>query len=306
MTACWRDAGAAQTVGLDCDHGILAALPLADSRHKPRAALLVVSDGGADAGDDVSGHPICSARSSNRSSSTPSASIRPSGVPSLTAVNPATALARIADQAADAPAWCTTAPKWRGHSTDLEEPNGQYSLVPPTRPADGKYPGSPRVRVSGGDYRVRAQKLASRCGSPDVTSRRGHAAQQVRQSRTSYESRIPRSGCSLAASVAQAVRFTQAPPKTPFPIDASEVQRVVADPRRRKAKPADSRRRHGEIQSGGRRLHLRKTTDTPGAPINRAEFSPGHRTCYIISGASTLVTGGSLVTAGLPCGQRGS
>ena len=135
---------------------VMAALPLADSRHKPRAAILVVSDGA----DTASDTPIRELLSALRRTDLFVYAI---GIDSAdrraitTAVNPV-ALAQITDQSGGR----TRVVHDSGEVADAlsqiaEELNSQYLIgYSPTRPADGRYH-SIRVRVAGGDYRVRAR-----------------------------------------------------------------------------------------------------------------------------------------------------
>ncbi|MFN7983862.1 MAG: VWA domain-containing protein [Vicinamibacterales bacterium] len=135
---------------------ILAALPLADSRHKPRAALLVVSDG-ADTASDVSIRDLLSALRRT------DLFVYAIGIDSAerrainTAVNPA-ALAQITDPSGGRTRVVhDSAEVAQAFAQIAEELNSQYLIgYSPTRPADGKYH-SIRVRVSDGDYRVRAR-----------------------------------------------------------------------------------------------------------------------------------------------------
>ena len=99
----------------------------------------------------------------------------------------------------------------------------------------------------------------------------------------------------VTAGVGHAVgAFAQAPPKDAVAIDASEVQRVVATIT---APQGDQQIRvvdMGTYNLAVGVLHRGKTTDTPGAPISGLVHAQVTETYYIISGAGTLVTGGSL------------
>jgi len=88
--------------------------------------------------------------------------------------------------------------------------------------------------------------------------------------------------------------FAQALPTEAIPIDAGEVQRVLSTIT---APQGDQQIRvvdMGRYNLAVGVLHRGKTTDTPGAPINGLVHSKVTETYYIISGAGTLVTGGSL------------
>jgi len=135
---------------------ILAALPLADTRHKPRAALLVVSDG-ADTASDVSIRDLLSALR-RTDLFVYAIGIDPADRRAInTAVNPA-ALAQITDQSGGRTRVVHDSTEVTQALAQIaEELNSQYLIgYSPSRPADGRYH-SIRVRVSGSDYRVRAR-----------------------------------------------------------------------------------------------------------------------------------------------------
>jgi Ca-activated chloride channel homolog len=135
---------------------ILAALPLADTRHKPRAALLVVSDG-ADTASDVSIRDLLSALR-RTDLFVYAIGIDPADRRAInTAVNPA-ALAQITDQSGGRTRVVHDSTEVTQALAQIaEELNSQFLIgYSPSRPADGRYH-SIRVRVSGGDYRVRAR-----------------------------------------------------------------------------------------------------------------------------------------------------
>ena len=135
---------------------IMAAIPLADSRHNPRAALLVVSDG-ADTASDTAIRDVRNALTRTDlfvyAIGIDSPERRTINAP----VNAAT-LAQITDQSGGR---TRVVHDSRDVAEALEqiaeELNSQYLIgYASSHPADGRYH-SIRVRVNGGGYRVRAR-----------------------------------------------------------------------------------------------------------------------------------------------------
>ena len=135
---------------------IMAAIPLADSRHKPRGALLVVSDG-ADTASDTALRDLRSALmrtdlfvyaigidSADRR--TINAPVNPVTLGQIT--DPSGGRTRVAHDSAEVS---------QALGQIADELNSQYLIgYASSHAADGKYH-SIRVRVIGGDYKVRAR-----------------------------------------------------------------------------------------------------------------------------------------------------
>lgn len=149
---------------------LAAILPDFESRHRQRAAALLISDG-ADTASDLGLRDIRALLLRSDAFAYAVAIDSPDPQPINTRVNP-TALREITDQSGGR----TEVVR---RSSDLatalsriaEELNSQYLLgYSPPRPADGQYH-SIRVRVSGTDYRVRARNgyvaVPRRSSSPD-------------------------------------------------------------------------------------------------------------------------------------------
>jgi VWFA-related protein len=135
---------------------VLAALPLFETRERPRAAMLIISDG-ADTASEIAIRDLRSALL--RSDAFVYAiAIDPPGALAINARVNAQALREITGQSGGRTEVIQT-PEDLIEATRriAEELNSQYLLgyAPPTR-ADGKYH-SIRVRVRGTDYRVRAR-----------------------------------------------------------------------------------------------------------------------------------------------------
>jgi mannose-6-phosphate isomerase-like protein (cupin superfamily) len=100
------------------------------------------------------------------------------------------------------------------------------------------------------------------------------------------------------AVIAMAARVSaQAPPTDSVPIAAEEVQKVLATIT---AVQGDQQIRvvdMGRYNLAIGVLHRAKTTDVPDGPINGLVHSQVTETYVIISGAGTLVTGGTLANA---------
>ena len=135
---------------------IMAAIPLADARHKPRAALLVVSDG-ADTASDTALRDLRSALMRTDlfvyAIGIDSADRRTINAP----VNPAT-LGQITDQSGGRTRIVHDSAEVAQALVQIaDELNSQYLIgYSSSHPADGKYH-SIRVRVTGSDYRIRAR-----------------------------------------------------------------------------------------------------------------------------------------------------
>lgn len=135
---------------------IMAAIPLADTRHKQRAALLVVSDG-ADTASDTALRDLRSALMRTDlfiyAIGIDSADRRTINAP----VNSAT-LGQITDQSGGRTRVVHDSAEVSQALVQIaDELNSQYLIgYSSTHPADGKYH-SIRVRVAGSDYRVRAR-----------------------------------------------------------------------------------------------------------------------------------------------------
>lgn len=135
---------------------IMAAIPLTDTRHKQRAALLVVSDGADTASDTV-------LRDLRRALLRTDAFVYAIGIDSPgrrainAPVNPVT-LGQITDQSGGRTRVVhDSAEVSQALEQIAEELNSQYLIgYSPSRAPDGKYH-SIRVRVNGGQYRVRAR-----------------------------------------------------------------------------------------------------------------------------------------------------
>ncbi|MGC4082349.1 MAG: VWA domain-containing protein [Vicinamibacterales bacterium] len=135
---------------------IMAAIPMADTRHKQRAALLVVSDG-ADTASDTALRDLRSALRRTDlfvyAIGVDSAARRPIN----TAVNPM-ALGEITDPSGGRTRIVhDTSEVVTALEQIAEELNSQYLIgYSSTRPPDGRFH-SIRLRVKGGTYRVRAR-----------------------------------------------------------------------------------------------------------------------------------------------------
>lgn len=135
---------------------IMAAIPMADDRHKPRAALLVVSDG-ADTASDVA------LRDLRRALRRSDVFVYAIGIDSKdrrainAAVNPA-ALAEITDQSGGRTRIVHDSTEvTEALSAIADELNSQYLIgYATTRPPDSQFH-SIRVRVTDGTFKVRAR-----------------------------------------------------------------------------------------------------------------------------------------------------
>ncbi len=174
----WTDAGGAGARVLDglrptgataIYDAILAALPLAEARHRQRAALLVISDG-ADTASDAALRDVRSALLRSDAFVYAIAIDSPDRTPINAQVNP-TALREITDQSGGR----TIVVRDAGDAitaltTIAGELNSQYLLgYSSPKGADGQYHRI-RVRVHGTDHRVRARNgyvAVRRRPSPD-------------------------------------------------------------------------------------------------------------------------------------------
>lgn len=135
---------------------IMASIPLADSRHRPRAALLVVSDGA----DTASDTQLRDLRSALRRTDLFIYAIgidAPGRRPINAAVNPVT-LAQITDPSGGRTRIVHDTSEVSAALAQIaEELNSQYLIgFGSTKPADGRFH-SIRVHVKGGQYKVRAR-----------------------------------------------------------------------------------------------------------------------------------------------------
>jgi VWFA-related protein len=134
---------------------IMAAIPLAESRHRQRAALLVVSDG-ADTASDTGAREL--RRALLRTDLFIYAiGIDPSGRRAINTPVNAAALGEITDQSGGRTRVVhDTTDVVSALAQIAEELNSQYLIGYSSAKADGQYH-SIRVRVHGGDYKVRAR-----------------------------------------------------------------------------------------------------------------------------------------------------
>jgi len=98
----------------------------------------------------------------------------------------------------------------------------------------------------------------------------------------------------LFVALSAASLRAQAPPSAAIAIDVAEIQKVLATIT---AAQGDQQIRvvdMGRYNLAVGVLHRSKTADTPGAPINGLVHTQVTETYVILSGAGTLVTGGTL------------
>lgn len=136
---------------------VLAALPLFESRHRQRAALLIISDG-ADTASDASAREVRAALLRSDAFVYAVAIDADARQPINSRVNPQ-ALREITDPSGGRTEIVrSTADLFEATTRIAEELSSQYLLgYTSSHGADGQYH-SIRVRVTGGDYRVRARR----------------------------------------------------------------------------------------------------------------------------------------------------